>query len=79
MCYLPGIVRWPASLLSIALMALGCSSEEKTNPAAGGAGSGGAAGNAGAGGGGAAPYSVQAFDAVRLGSDSQKPNYAFGP
>lgn len=69
------MVRWPVSLLSIALATLGCSSEEKTNPAAGGAGSGGAAGSAGAGGGGAAPYSVQAFDAVRIGSDSQKPNF----
>lgn len=73
------MLRWWLPLLSIALATLGCSSEEKTNPAAGGAGSGGAAGNAGAGGGGAAPYSVQAFDAVRIGSDSQKPNFAFGP
>lgn len=64
---------------TLLLLAVACSSEERAASGAGGSGgttaSGGAAGSAGTDGGGQAPYSVQAFDAVRIQSDSSKPNF----
>lgn len=65
------------SWLVLACLVVACSSEESSKGGSGGsAGSGGAAGSAGSGGGaGAQPYSVQAFTAVRIQSDSAKPNF----
>ncbi|MBK7579091.1 MAG: hypothetical protein IPI67_02700 [Myxococcales bacterium] len=76
--------------VTVLSLCVACSSDEQggktgtggtagTGGATGGASSGGSAGasgSAGAGGfGGVAPYSVPAFDKVRINSDSSKPNF----
>jgi hypothetical protein len=71
------------TLLLLSLLSSACSSGESSGGASGGqagnadaGGNGGSGGSAGAdAGGGKAPYSVDAFQAVRIQSDSQKPNF----
>jgi hypothetical protein len=57
----------------------GCSSEESSNGASGGSANGGTGGSAGANDAGSdallPPYQIPAFDAVRIGSDSNQPNF----
>jgi hypothetical protein len=63
-------------MLALALAA--CSSEESGGSSGGASGQGGQAGASGAAGvdsGPPAPYSVSAFDAVRIGSDPNGPNF----
>jgi hypothetical protein len=56
-----------------------CSSEESSDGASGGSSSGGSGGSAGASDAGSdaslQPYQIPAFDAVRIGSDSNQPNF----
>jgi hypothetical protein len=75
-----------AFAFGFAVVALACSSEESAN-AGGASGSGGAGGSGDASSGDAAsdvsgdssnaapPYSIDALDSVRIGSDSSKPNF----
>lgn len=61
-----------SAALALPLGSMGCSD---TKTQADSATNAGASGAAGAGGSAAAPYTVTAFDAVRIGSDASKPNF----
>ena len=68
-------VKTHAAVSALVIVLAGCTSEEPPKGGGGMAGMAGSAGTGGADAGFAEPYGVVAFDAVRIHSDSNKPNF----